>query len=277
MLEALNEIDNLGYSLTHEWLDYIIQETSESVFVAMEKENLVGIATCMINEMDNTNATINIAVHPQYRNRGVGSQLHNKVISYAKYKNIKAIEAYVKERLDSAGKFAEKRGFYPVLYAWQMDLVLGEKKFYETKTKWNNTVLTFRKATLRDNHTYAHIINQVFEDQLDHTVLGQLLKDPSVGVYMLEKEGKVIGSTTIQMRDKLSVGYIYDVAIMPQYRGQGFGSYMLRKCLGVLQDRNLAIVTLTVTGQNKDALALYHRLGFREVDVDIVLGRVPLS
>jgi len=36
----------------------------------------------------------------------------------------------------------------------------------------------------------------------------------------------------------------------------------------------IATATLTVTGQNKQALGLYHKLGFEEVDTDIILQRV---
>lgn len=273
LLEIINQEDKLGYSLTDEWLDYIIQHTSESVFVAIHNGSLVGIATCMINEMDHTHGVINIVVHPHHRNKGVGTQLHKRVTAYAKEKKIQILEAYIKERLHISVKFAKNRGFTTVLHAWEMTKEV--KKTNEDVIRQDNIELIFRQATIKDNTLYADIINHVFGDSLGSSVLGELLKDPSVKVYILEKEGQAIGSITIQFKANLSVGYIYDVAIIEQYRGKELGSYMLNKSIEELQKHHIAIATLTVTGQNKKALSLYKRLGFEEKDVDI-LGTVPI-
>ena len=273
LLKVVNQVDDLGYSLTDEWLDYIIQETSDSVFVSVDRTQLVGIGTCMVNEMDNTHAVINIVVHPQYRNQGVGSQLYNSVMSYAEDKNIKTIEAYIKKRLDSAMAFTEKRGFQTICYVWKLDLETNKVKLDAIIP--NNELVSFRSSTIMDSQIYADIINQTFGDQLDDKALGRLLQDPSQMVYILERYGKSVGSATIQLRTSLSIGYIYDVAIIEEYRGQGLGGYMLKRCIDKLKVNGIDRATLTVSGQNKQAKALYHKVGFREVDMDI-LGEVRL-
>jgi len=272
LIGILNKTDKLAYSLTDEWLDYMIQEKSESIFVAIHQEKLLGIATCMINETDASHAVLNIAVHPDCRNQGVGTKLYDQAMHYMKEKNIKIVESYVKKRLKDSLSFAKKRGFNSVLYAWQMDLDVGKGK--QNLMFPQDAALVFRQATLKDNHTYASIINHTFGDTLDQNVLSEMLKDPSIRVYMLEKEGQVIGSATVQLRTNLSLGYIYDVAITDQYRGQGFGTYLLGKCIEELYTFGIATASLTVTGQNKRALGLYHKLGFEEVDTDIILQRV---
>lgn len=273
LLKTVNQVDNLDYSLTSEWLDYIIRETSDSVFMAVDRTQLVGIGTCMINEMDNTHAIINIVVHPQYRNKGVGSLLYNQVMSYAKDKNIKTIEAYIKKRLNSAMAFTEKRGFHTTCYVWKLDLETNKIKLDLIRP--NNELVSFRNATIKDSQVYAYIINQTFGDPLDEKALGRLFQDPSVTVYILERDGQSVGSATIQLRTSLSIGYIYDVAIVEQYRRQELGGYMLKRCIEELQANNIDIATLTVSGKNKQALDLYHKVGFREVDMDI-LGELRL-
>lgn len=265
-------MDNLGYSLTDEWLDYIIENASASVFIAKSQEDVIGIATCMINEMDSTHALMNIVVRPEYRNKGVGTQLHEQVISYAKASGIKTLEAYIKERLSHGVNFANNRGFTPILYAWEMSREVNEAKI--DLARENHKDLIFRQATIGDNLLYADIINQAFGDAISPSVLEELLKDPSVMVYILEKQGQAIGSTTIQLKTNLSVGYIYDVAIIEGYRGQGFGTYMIGKSIQELAHHKMATASLTVTGDNRKALSLYKRIGFKEKDIDI-LGTVP--
>ena len=271
LVEILNKVDNLDYSLTDEWLDYVIEVASEGIFVAIYRYKLVGLATCMINQVDKNQATVNVVIHPDYRNQGIGSKLYNQVISYSKDKNIEGLETYIKKRLDNSVNFTKKRGFYPVLYSWQMELDVHKVKL--DSIDQNNTVFTFREATIKDNNTYAEIINQTYGDALSDDTLEQVLKDNSVRVYMLEKKGKVIGSTTMQFRTNLSIGYIYDVAVVVEYRRQGLGSYMLNRCISELKDNNIDKASLLVTGENKSALALYHRLGFIEVDIDIIMQK----
>lgn len=273
LLELINQEDNLGYSLTDQWLDYIIKHTSENIFIATHQGDLVGLATCMINEMDQTHGVINIVVHPRWRNKGIGSALHKQVIVYAKDKHVNHLEAYIKQRLQKSLKFAKNRGFKPVLYAWEMSQDLH--KINLDLLAQDNPALIFRKARIKDGSSYAHIINQTFGDSLEPSVLEEMLKDPSVMVYILEQEGQAVGSLTIQIKSNLSTGYIYDVAITDQYRGQGLGSYMLRKAMKELQRQHITTASLTVTGGNKKALLLYKRLGFVEKDVDI-LGTVPV-
>ena len=57
---------------------------------------------------------------------------------------------------------------------------------------------------------------------------------------------------------------LVDVALLPQYRGAGFGSAMLQSILAEARATSLA-VTIHVEANNR-ALGLYRRLGFRHVD-----------
>lgn len=272
LIEVLNKKDKLGYSITEEWFNYVIQEAEEAMFVLIYGDKLVGLATCMINQIDQSRSVVTIVVHPEYRNRGFGSKLYHEIINYSKYKRVKMLETYVKERLISGVEFATRRGFRPVIYSWQMELELDRIKFDSIEDK--NTIYTFRKGTIADSVAYAQIINQSFGDELDNKALEELLKDPSIQVYILEKEGRIIGTTTMQCRHNLSLGYIYDVAIVEEYRDQGLGSEMLKNCINELKANNMDKASLLVSGENKSAMALYHRLGFKEIDTDIVMQLV---
>ena len=273
LLEKINQVDDLGYSLTDEWLDYIIQNTSQSVFIATYDSKLTGIATCMINQMDPSHAIINIVVHPEYRNRGIGSRLHKEVMEFAKASKIENLEASIKKRLEAAVKFAKNRGFTSLLYAWEMTRKVAKENIEITSQDHQGLIV--RKATTKDNVLYANMINQVFGDALGSGVLQEILKDPSIMVYILEREGQVLGSLSMQLKTDLSIAYIYDVAIMEKYRGQGLGTYMLNQSMRELEAHHINTVSLTVTGQNKKALSLYKKLGFKEKDADL-LGTVAI-
>lgn len=168
--------------------------------VGYYNNQLIGLTICMINSVDSSQATLNVVVHPNYRRIGFGSSLYNKIIEYAKGQQIKTVETYVKKRIEDAVGFAERRSFQVVLYSWKMELDLEEINF----TNEVKEDIIFRKATIADGKYHARVIHECFGDKIEENSLGQLLKDPSVSVYMLENKEEIIGSTTMQLRENLT-------------------------------------------------------------------------
>jgi ribosomal protein S18 acetylase RimI-like enzyme len=269
-IDAVNHTDQLDYSITDEWFDYVIAAAGEGIFVVFCNGKIIGLAACMINTTDNSQASVNIVIHPDYRNQGLGSKLYNKVVKYTKARGIKLLESVVKKSLDISVHFAEKRGFYPVLYAWQMELELDK---YKIELINQNMSVCFREATLKDSSAYSEIISKTFGDKLDDNALGELLKDNSIMVYVLESLGRAVGLAAVQFRTNVSVGYIYDVAVLKEYRRRGLGTYIMKNCINEIKNGNLSKASLLVTGENETALALYQRFDFMETDIDLIMQK----
>ena len=267
LIEKINVADNLHYSLTEDWLDYIIDNTGESIFLGFHGEKLAGLGTAMINPVYKDQASLNVVVSPEYRRKGLGAILYDKIYSFAKGKDIKIVEAYVKERLVDGVGFAQKRGFNTSMYSWEMELSLDSVDL----TFKEFTGLNFRKANKEDRLNYKKIIQDVFGDEVGYDALTHALKDPSIIIYILEKEDQVIGSATVQLRKDLSLAYIYDIAILKDYRGQGLGSCLLQSCIIGLKEKGIHKASLLVTGENQKALELYRKTGFKQVDIDLIM------
>ena len=58
------------------------------------------------------------------------------------------------------------------------------------------------------------------------------------------------------------VGHVTQLCVSRQYRRRGLGAWLLAECSRTLRSRGFQALTLTVTQQNADAVALYHRSGF---------------
>lgn len=268
LIELVNQEDRLGYSLTHEWLDHIVESASEGVFLGFYKENLVGLASAMINAIYEDQSALNIVVAPEFRNMGLGTSLYDKIYGFIGRRNIKIAETFVKERLGHGVSFAKKRGFKTTMYSWEMEIDLRNRDF-----KLDRYDLKLRKASEADNLIYRNLIYNGFQDDLGESGLGETLKDPSIIVYILENKGEAIGSATVQMRPELSMAYIYDIVILESYRGRGFGSCLIKSFLGDLQKKNIKKASLMVTESNETALGLYKKLGFKELDVDLIMAK----
>jgi ribosomal protein S18 acetylase RimI-like enzyme len=58
-------------------------------------------------------------------------------------------------------------------------------------------------------------------------------------------------------------GHITQICVSPEMKGNGVGYALLRQSLLALRDAGCSAATLTVTAANRDAVALYERVGFR--------------
>lgn len=267
LIKEINREDNLNYSLTDEWLDYVIQNAGGGIFLGFHGEELAGLGTAMINPVYKEQASLNVIVSPDYRRKGLASILYDEIYEFAKGEGVKIVEAYVKNRLGDGVRFAEKRAFSASMYSWEMELNLDSVDF----TFKELLGLSFRRATKVDGYNYRKIIHDAFGDEVGEDALIEILRDPSIIIYILEKGNQAIGSATVQLRKDLSLAYIYDIAILKDHRRQGLGSYILQSSIIDLREEDIHKASLLVTGENRRALELYRKIGFKEVDIDLIM------
>lgn len=67
----------------------------------------------------------------------------------------------------------------------------------------------------------------------------------------------------IHLRDDL--GAVQNVGIVPEHRGRGLGTLLLRQAMVGFRQVGLQRASLEVTAKNLGAVRLYRRLGFRQV------------
>ena len=91
LIEEINREDNLSYSLTEEWLDYVIENAGEGIFLGFNGDELAGLGTAMINPAYRDQGSLNVVVCPDYRGKGLGSILYDEIYSFAKGEDVKIV------------------------------------------------------------------------------------------------------------------------------------------------------------------------------------------
>jgi ribosomal protein S18 acetylase RimI-like enzyme len=71
-----------------------------------------------------------------------------------------------------------------------------------------------------------------------------------------------IAALLLCSRVREDVGHVTQICVSRRYRQRGLGSWLLAECSRALRSRGFQALTLTVTRQNSEAVALYHRSGF---------------
>jgi ribosomal protein S18 acetylase RimI-like enzyme len=71
-----------------------------------------------------------------------------------------------------------------------------------------------------------------------------------------------IAALLLCSRVRDDVGHVTQLCVSQQYRRRGLGAWLLAECSRSLRSHGFQALTLTVTRQNADAVALYQRIGF---------------
>ena len=90
--------------------------------------------------------------------------------------------------------------------------------------------------------------------------IAEALKDSSSLLYILLKEGQVIGVCTVDLSGNSN--YLYGLAVVEAYRGKGYGSYLAKSVVNQLIAQNDKSFQIAVEDDNIGAKRLYEKIGF---------------
>ena len=223
-------------------------------FLYYEKGELVGLLTIYADDQD---VEVAILVHPNHRRQGIARALYG---SFEKETASYPIESvtFQTERifLENHPDFASNWGLDE---DEETETWLGrDRTAYALDSRSDVDVLLAEPSYLE---AIAQLHHQTFADEeVSHRYISEALKDPDSLLYILLKEGQVIGVCTVDVSGKCN--YLYGLAIAEVYRGQGYGSYLAKSVVNQLMEKNDKEFQIAVEDDNVCAKRLYEKLGF---------------
>ena len=223
-------------------------------FLYYEKGELVGLLTIYADDQD---VEVAILVHPNHRRQGIARALYG---SFEKETASYPIESvtFQTERifLENHPDFASNWG---LVEDDETETWLGrDRTAYALDSRSDVDVLLAEPSYLE---AIAQLHHQTFADEeVSHRYISEALKDPDSLLYILLKEGQVIGVCTVDVSGKCN--YLYGLAIAEVYRGQGYGSYLAKSVVNQLMEKNDKEFQIAVEDDNVCAKRLYEKLGF---------------
>lgn len=98
--------------------------------------------------------------------------------------------------------------------------------------------------------------------------LGKLLAREHFIALVALKQGEVVGGLTAyelhKFEQERSEIYIYDLAILTEYRRQGIATALIRELKTIASDRGAYVIFVQADYGDDPAIALYTKLGTRE-------------
>ncbi len=85
------------------------------------------------------------------------------------------------------------------------------------------------------------------------------------GIFVAEVEGRIAGYISTWHDPDAGIGYIPNMAFIPECRGQGMGRKLLEYALDHFRRLNLSLAKIETLEQNAIGNHLYTSLGFKEI------------
>lgn len=142
--------------------------------------------------------------------------------------------------------------------------------------------LAIRPWTDADLSSAARLVADAYDGHLDSRIndqyrsvsgalrfLHNIVRFPGCGLFDAAASRVIVSRSRNEMvalllcsRVQVDVGHVTQICVSPEYRGRGLASLLLAACAAELRGRGFQALTLTVTEDNANAVALYRQRGF---------------
>jgi len=227
-------------------------------FLYYEKGELVGLLTVYADDPD---VEVAILVHPNHRRQGIARALYG---SFEKETASYPIESvtFQTERvfLERHPEFASNWGLvedeetetwlgkdrrpYPLATVSNLDVLLADRSYQDQ-------ISQLKFQAFSEEHESREVVDRY---------VAKALKDPESRLYILLKNGQVIGTCTVDLSS--NTNYLYGLAIAELERGKGYGSYLAKSLVNQLIEQNDKEFQIAVEDSNVGAKRLYEKIGF---------------
>ena len=227
-------------------------------FLYYEKGELVGLLTVYADDPD---VEVAILVHPNHRRQGIARALYG---SFEKETASYPIESvtFQTERifLENHPDFASNWGLveddetetwlgkdrrpYPLVNDSNLEVLLEDRSYQDQ-------ISQLKFQAFSEEHESREVVDRY---------VAKALKDPESRLYILLKDGQVIGTCTVDLSS--NTNYFYGLAIAELERGNGYGSYLAKSLVNQLIEQNDKEFQIAVEDSNVGAKHLYEKLGF---------------
>ena len=227
-------------------------------FLYYEKGELVGLLTVYADDQD---VDVAILVHPNHRRQGIARALYG---SFEKETASYPIESvtFQTERvfLERHPEFVSNWGLvedeetetwlgkdrrpYPLATVSNLDVLLADRSYQDQ-------ISQLKFQAFSEEHESKEVVDRY---------VAKALKDPESRLYILLKNGQVIGTCTVDLSS--NTNYLYGLAIAGLERGKGYGSYLAKSLVNQLIEQNDKEFQIAVEDSNVGAKRLYEKIGF---------------
>jgi len=85
------------------------------------------------------------------------------------------------------------------------------------------------------------------------------------GILVAEIDGQVVGYITSRIDQESKIGWIPNLAVLPEHQGRGIGKQLMQAVLDRLRAEGMELAKIETLTQNPVGTTFYPKMGFEEV------------
>jgi mycothiol synthase len=230
--------------------------------VARDGDSIVGYAHVDTRGDAFGNQIVELFVHPDHRNKGIGSALVDEVLTVDS-----PLRLWSHRDHPAAARIAERRNLARVRELLQMRL---DNDVPLPEPRWRDGVRVRTFVPGEDEAAMVAVNKRAFDWHPEQGMLTvadvaatekESWFDPAGFFLAVDKSNKVIGFHWTKVHGD-NTGEVYVVGVDPDAQGGGLGTALTLVGLRHLRDLGVRETILYVESDNKPAVAVYLRLGF---------------
>jgi ribosomal-protein-alanine acetyltransferase len=127
---------------------------------------------------------------------------------------------------------------------------------------------TIRPAVLSDLDALERLENRAFEgDRLSRRSLRHFIIDSKDALLVADRGHHLAGYALVTFRSGTALARLYSIAVSPETGRSGVGRALMTAAEKIATERDCIVLRLEVRADNKPAIALYHKLGYKQFGV----------
>ena len=227
-------------------------------FLYFQEGELLGLLTVYADDED---VEVSIQVHPNHRRQGIARALYKNFEKEMASYPIRSV-TFQTERV-FLNHHPDLASHWGLVEDEETETWLGRDRTpYALDSRSDVKVLLAEPSYLDE---IAQLHHQVFSDaeetlEVSRRYITEALEDSDSLLYILLKEGQVIGVCTVDLSGNNN--YLYGLAVAEAYRGQGYGSYLAKSVVNQLIAQNDKSFQIAVEDSNVGTKRLYEKIGF---------------
>lgn len=255
-----------------------LAEDSHTVWTS--EGHLVGYGDLWYKSSNSVRLMPWVRVHPEYRDRGIGTYLNAWAEARAKKEIVKApegarvvLETFTPAADAGARKLLRELGMTETRHSYEMEINLDQQP---PLPEWPDGI-TVRPRSPDDERTFYEVDNEAFRDHYGfveepfeedfpkwkHLHETHPHHDPSLW-FLAEDSGRAAGLAICSPKttDDPDMGYVMSLAVLRPWRRRGLGLALLLHCFGEFFARGIPRAGLSVDAESlTGATRLYEKAG----------------
>ena len=260
--KRINKADNT-YSNIYLSNKYNYFSDMPTFVLAYEGQKLIGLTMLYADDGPAEEVEVNLVVDPEFRRHHIASKLWKRA------KHILLQYGYHKWEFPTEKVFLAKN---PDFLANCNLTVVKEDSDYYMRTE---QPLSLDKADRLNQILEVKILAENYVDQVAKAhsnafgeaiststkYIKNALADKDTTSFILLKGNEVAGYCAVDHGD--NEDYFFGLFIDKPFRGQGFGTFFIKKMIAILQKEGSRVFALNADVENKAAIHIYEKAGFK--------------